>query len=1122
MKSAWSVVALVVAGLAARPAPVHSQSPSPAGKPALYVTATAHLDSQWNWTVQDTIRQFVPKTFYTNFKYFDEYPDYTFTYEGAIHYMWFKEYHPDDWPTVQKYVANGRWRLAGSWINAVDTNIPSPESLMRQALYGQRFFRQEFGKVSRDVYLPDCFGFGFALPSIAVDSGLDAFTTQKLTWGSSVPIPFPVGRWRGVDGSEVIANLNPGDYVTKITSDIAVDPKWSNDLTPVGGGAKVGFRLFGTGDTGGGPDPASIEWLEKSIHDPNGAVEVRNTSADQLARDLTPAQKAALPVYEGELTMQTHGVGCYTSQAAMKSFNRRNEQLADSAERASVAAQYLTGLPYPAGRLRQAWIRVLWHQFHDDLTGTCIPQAYQFSWNDELSAANQFAGVLTSSSAAVASLLDTRTRGIPLIVYNALSGARHDLVEALVDFPLAVPDSLQVTDETAGTVVTPHIESITGRTAHIVFPAELASVGFKVFSVTARAPSAAAARGQGEAHPTVQPHEIDSPEYRVAVDANGDISSIFDKRINQELLAAPIRLEMRDDPSPDKPAWRILYSTITAPVREYVTHPRIRVDADPWRPTIIISRDEAGSSIVERVSVPQGLGRVDVETVVDWKSPNTLLKAAFPLAASNPKATYDLGLGTIERGNNTAKAYEVPAQQWADVTDVSGRFGVAILSDSKYGWDKPADNVLRLTLLHTPQPKASPYQGSNDLGHHRFVYSIVGHSGDWREGRVPARAAELNQPLVAFQTEPHAGPLEHQFFLAGLSDGTGQVVIRALKRAEDSDEIVVRLQEMYGRPARTRLLLASPVTAAREINAAEEAVGPLAVDGAGVTLVFTPYQSRSIALRLKPVGSLPPGLSAQPLPLPFNLDGISTDKNPADGDFDGKHHTISGDLLPHQLSIDGVAFTFGSSAPGAENVLVPAGQSLSVPPGGYDRLDVIASAVGGDDVLQVDVDGHRQLIRVREWEGAIGQWDSRLIEPSALREPFVPSRPNGVPTLEEIRAGMVIAWDPRTYTVNPADIDKIRPGFVVRDEIAWIGTHRHSASGNQPYVMSYVFLYPIALPVGAKRVTLVGGSRVRILAATAVHARPDVHATWPLYAVDLAEKASVPMVAREPRPAARR
>src|SRR5438552_963930 len=409
-------VALALLSLIA--APVASQQLTQDPKPVLYVVGTSHLDSQWNWTVQDTIRQFVPNTFFENFKRFQQYPDYTFNYEGAIHYMWFKEYHPESWPTVQKYVADGRWRISGSWINAVDVNVPSPESLMRQALYGKWFIRHEFGKVSQDVYLPDCFGFGFALPSIATHSGLSAFTTQKLTWGSSYGIPFPIGRWKGVDGNSVVASLNPGDYVTKIRSDISLDPKWSNDLTSLGSGRNVGFRLFGTGDLGGAPVDESVSWLEKSLANRNGNVAVRNTAADQLAKDLTAAEKASLPEYEGELTMKTHGVGCYTSQAAMKRFNRENELLAAAAEQTAVAAELLTGLPYPRERLREAWIRVLWHQFHDDLTGTSIPQAYQFSWNDELVSANQFASVLTSSVSAVGELLDTRGAGLPLVVYN--------------------------------------------------------------------------------------------------------------------------------------------------------------------------------------------------------------------------------------------------------------------------------------------------------------------------------------------------------------------------------------------------------------------------------------------------------------------------------------------------------------------------------------------------------------------------------------------------------------------------------------------------------------------------------------------------------------------------------
>jgi alpha-mannosidase len=1067
------------------------------GKPVLYVTATAHLDSQWNWTVQDTIRQYVPNTFYTNFKYFDQYPDYTFTYEGAIHYMWFKEYHPDDWPTLQKYVANGRWRLAGSWIDAVDTNVPSPESLMRQALYGQHFFRQEFNKTSHGVYLPDCFGFGFALPSIAKASGLDAFTTQKLTWGSSVPIPFPVGRWRGVDGSEVIANLNPGDYVTKITTDIATDPKWSNDATPVGDGAKVGFRLFGTGDIGGGPDTNSLDWLEKSLHDPNPSVEIRNTSADQLSRDLTPAQKAALPVYEGELTMQTHGVGCYTSQAAMKKFNRQNEQLADSAERAGVAAQYLTGLEYPTGRLRDAWTRVLWHQFHDDLTGTCIPQAYQFSWNDELSASNQFAGVLTSSTAAVANLLDTRGPGVPLVVYNPLAEAWHGSVTATVELPSGAPTPTAVIDPATKRLTPVAVTSVAGRTAAIEFAADVPSVSYKVFTLT----SASITKPAGAATPSNT--RLANDRYTVTIDDNGDISSIADTVAGRELLAAPIRLEMRDDPSPDKPAWRILFDTVNGPVREYVTHPRIRVDSSRSNPTLEVTREAAGSTIVQRISLPEGSDRIDVDTTIDWKSPNTLLKASFPLAASNPKATYDLGLGTIQRGNNTPKAYEVPAQQWADITDVSGAFGTAILNDSKYGWDKPADNILRLTLLHTAQPRATPYQGSNDLGHHHFVYSIVGHRGDWREGRIPARAAELNRPLVAFQTTAHAGRLGSAFSLATLGDTTGQFTIRALKHAEDSDEIVVRLQELYGRPGATQVTMASAMTSAREINAAEEAVGPVTIQNGHVTLDFHPYQSRTIAVRLAPAASPVASRPSATITLPFNLDGISTDKNPADGDFDGKGHTISGDLLPAKLTVDGVPFAFGASAAGARNVLSASGQTINIPAGTFDRIYVVAAAVGGDVPATFRVGTSPATVVVREWEGAIGQWDSRLKSPSALREPFVPSRANGTPTLDEVRSGMTVLWDPQTFKIDPATIANITPGFVKRDEIAWIGTHRHSPAGNQTYVMSYLFLYELQVPTGARTVTLPSDGRVRVLAMTAAAGPAHLGPTSMLYSPDL-------------------
>jgi alpha-mannosidase len=1098
----WLAAMLMIALLSLA---FHGQERRPK-KPVLYVVGTSHLDSQWNWTVQDSIRSFVPATFFENFKLFEKYPNYTFAYEGAIHYMWFKEYFPEYWPTVKKYVREGRWRVAGNWINAVDVNVPSPESLMRQALYAKRFFRHEFGKVSQDVYLPDCFGFGYALPSIAAHSGLSAFTTQKLTWGSSYGIPFLVGRWRGVDGNEVVATLNPGAYVTRIRSDISVDPKWSNDPTSLGNDRKVIYRLFGTGDIGGAPDAESVEWLEKSLANKNGNVEVRNTSVDQLARDLTSDEIAALPQYNGELTMKTHGVGCYTSQAAMKQFNRKNELLADSAERAAVAAEWLSGLAYPSERLRSAWLRVLWHQFHDDLTGTSIPQAYPFSWNDELVSSNQLAGVLANSTSAVADLLDTQVTGVPLVVYNPLSFSRRDLVEATVVFGTRAPTAISVIDAVTKREVPMQILAQDGNQARILFLADVPSIGFKVFEVRG-----AASRQADGLLLSVTRSSLENARYAVKLDFNGDLSSVIDKETGRELLSAPVRLEMRNDPSPDKPAWRILWDTVNSEPREYVSTPEVRVvEQGPVRVAVEITRKAAGSTIVQRVMLAMDGDRVDVENLIDWKSPNTLLKASFPFTASNPRATYDLGLGTIERGNNHPDHYEVPAQQWADVTESNGTFGVAVLNDSKYGWDKPADNVLRLTLLHTPKPGAWPrpfYQAGQDLGHHRFTYSIAGHRGDWRSGKVPLRAAALNQPLVAFQSPRHRGILGRSFSLASLNDTSGQVVIRALKKAEDSSEIVMRLQEQYGRPAKTRISLAAKVISAREINAAEEPIRPLTANNGGVSVALKPYQPRTFALRLQPRMSRYRAISSTPLELSFNLDGVSTDQNRSDGDFDGKGQTLAAELLPQALQLNGVSYRFGPGRAGALNVLVPQGQTFALPKNSYNRLYVLAASVGGDVMTSFTLlnrsggQSDTVSVLVREWQGPVGQWFSQLNEPRLLRERVVPAMRGQTWTEEAIRADMVTQFDPATGALR--GIENIRPAFVKRDEIAWVGTHRHAPDANQIYVQSYIFVYAIDLRAGVNEVQLPKDERIRILAMSVAREPRGLRPAVVLYASDL-------------------
>jgi alpha-mannosidase len=1112
----WIVTAIAVAGMALSATGVRTQETrqqQPAGqKPVLYLVATAHLDTQWNWTVQDSIRQFIPATFFDNFRLFERFPHYVFTFEGAIHYMWFKEYHPEAWATLQKHVASDRWRLAGSWINAVDTHVPSPESLMRQALYAKRFFRTEFGKVSQDVYLPDCFGFGYALPAVAAASGLKAFSTQKLSWGAPFPPPFAVGRWKGVDGSVLVSELRPGDYVKDIRSDPSIDPEWMGDLVALGDGRSVGFKYFGVGDQGGAPDAQSVEWVEKAMANPDAKVVLRNTSADQLSRDLTEKDIASLPEYQGELLLKTHGVGCYTSQAAMKKFNRQNELLADAAERASVAAEAIAGLAYPRERLRTAWTRFLWHQFHDDITGTSIPQAYQFSWNDELLSMNQFAGILTDAVRNVAAALDTRTTGVPLVVYNPVSAERSEAVEATVQFPVGAPAAVRVIDHATGQEVLSQMLSASGRSARILFRADVPAVGFKVFEVVP-----AAARKTGPASSlSITASSLANARYTVKIDANGDVSSILDRQAGVELLKSPIRLQLLKDDSTRWPAWEILWESVNAAPRATFGNPQVRlVESGPVRVTLEITRKAGASTLTQRVSLAEGGTRVEFDNDVDWKSPGLLLKAAFPLAATNRMATYDLGLGTIDRGNNEPNRYEVPGQLFADLTDTSQRYGAAVLNDSKYGWDKPDDNTLRLTLVRTPLPsKNYVYQSSNDIGRHHFTYAVAGHKGTWRDGDVPMQATALNQPLLAFQTSAHGGPLGPWFSMVDTAGSSGHFAVRALKKAEDGDEVVVRVQELYGEPGRATIALGVRIVGAREITAAEESIRPLSVIDGRVSVDLGRYQSRSLAVTLQQGPRPAIARDATVLDLPFNLDGVSTDRARDDGDFDGRGRTLAAELLPERFEMHGVPFRFGPATAGASNVVVPKGQTLTLPAGSYNRLYVLAAAVGADTpatfgFARKGAPAPSTTVNVQEWEGAVGQWSSRVVDDRLLRTEYIaPEGDNQSWTADAINDLIVTRFDRATRTVS--GIDRIRPGFMKRAEVAWVGTHRHVAEGNQAYVLSYVFAYALEVPKGAISVRLPSNDRVRILAMTlAQESAAQLRPAGTIYATDLPEPGAV-------------
>jgi len=809
---------------------------------------------------------------------------------------------------------------------------------------------------------------------------------------------------------------------------------------------------------------------------------VLSTPADQLYRDLTPEQIAHLPRYKGELLMTRHGTGCYTSMAAMKRWNRQNEQLIDAAERASVAADWLGGAAYPREALTDIWVRFLWHHFHDDLTGTSIPQAYTFSWNDELICLNQSAGILSNAVGAIARAMDTRVEGVPLVVYNPLAFERYDLVEATVRFAEGVPAAVRVFDPEGNEVPCGFypLENDTGR---VVLRARVPSVGWTVFDV--RPVEVAEASGMATRAWTMPPAAtvtqwgLETVRYRVQLNENGDVASIFDKLSQREALSSPIRLALFHNRPTYWSEWEVRYEDIAAEPYAYVGGPAVIrvVEENPARVVIEVERHAEGSTFVQRISLA-GLDareRLEFDTRVDWHTPGTLLKVVFPLSVSNPLATYDLGFGVIERPTNTEPLYEVPAQQWADLTDADGSFGVSILNDCKYGWDKPDDHTLRLTLIHTPNDV------EKDMGWHRFTYALVSHARDWRQGRTIEQAALLNQPLRVFQTMMHDGPLGRSFSWLKVSPGApGQMVVRAVKKAEASDEVIVRLQESFGQPVDEAVLeLASPIVSAREVTGAEKpvtspagsdsaATGRITPDAGKLRLSFAPFQARTLALSLAPpseparVG--PITSAAKSVPLPFDVDGVTADGQ-TDGDFDGAGHSYPAELWPAKLIVRDIPYELGPTTPGAPNALACRGQELELPSGDFNNAYLLAAAVTGPQTGALGIGDSTVALTVHDFTGFIGQSDSLVV-------------------------------DGKQVTA-----DRMTPGFINRDPVAWVGTHRHDAAGaNELYRFCYLFQYTLPLPTGATKLRLPDNDRIRVMALTvARNPNDDTYPAQPLY-----------------------
>jgi alpha-mannosidase len=859
------------------------------------------------------------------------------------------------------------------------------------------------------------------------------------------------------------------------------------------------YTYFGTGDIGGAPREFSVKFLDAVVGKKtavvppappvippadlqgtpvqvgDGPVRVLSATAEQMFLDIKPEQVARLPRYSGDLLLSDHSAGSTSSETYQKRWNRKNELLADAAERASVAADWMGGRTYPRERLNRAWTLVMGGQFHDILPGTATPRAFEFSWNDDVIAANQFASLLTSATESIASGLDTRARGRAVVVYNPLNVEREDVVEAEIKFDGVAPKAVRVTDPKGVEVPAQMVEEKDGA-ARILFLARVPPVGFAVYDVRAgESPSAVK-----DSALKVSESSLENARYRVGVDKNGDVSSVFDKSLNRELLSAPARLAFQTERPKDWPAWNMDWSDQRKPPRGYVSGAaKIRVvERGPARVAVEVERESEGSKFVQTVRLAAGGAgaRVEFANVIDWRTEAAALKATFPLTAANAEATYNWDVGTIKRGNNDERKYEVPSHQWFDLTDRGGTYGVTVLSDCKYGSDKPDDKTLRLTLLFTPGLGAGngwEYhdQTTQDWGRHEFTYGLAGHAGDWRGGRTDWLAQALNQPLIAFESPSHPGALGKSFSLMSVSDS--RVRVLALKKAEETDEVIVRLVELDGREEKNvRVHFAAPVVAAREVNGQEQPVGAARVSGGELVTDFGPYQLRTFALKLAPSRVRLRGPRAVPVEMPYDLDAAGPHGEKSSSSFDGAGRNIPSEMLPRDVFFGGVRFQLARGT--GANALVARGQTINLPEGNFKRLYILAASVGGDRRATFRVGDEPFELDVQDWGGFIGQWDTRQWRAGERKVPPGASA--------EVAARV---REPQFRRDPYAEMVGIKPGFIKPAPLAWFASHRHDATGaSEAYAYSYLFAYALDVPAGAKTLTLPTDEKIRVMAVT--------------------------------------
>jgi alpha-mannosidase len=780
------------------------------GDPSLEITAIghAHMDLAWLWPIRETIRKGA-RTFSTALELMDRYPDYVTGASQAQYFLWMKERYPALYAKIKEKVAEGRIEPQGAmWVEA-DTNVSGGEALVRQVLEGKRFFREEFGVEIDYLWLPDVFGYSAALPQILKRSGVDYFSTQKLSWSLINTFPHQSFHWQGLDGTTVLTHMLPEETYNSPGAPRSVRRIETNYKDK--GVSHHSLMVFGIGDGGGGPGAEHLERLARIKNLAGLSPVTQGRAADFFPVWAEEADR--FPTWVGELYLERHE-GTLTTEAQNKWYNRKMELGLRNLEWSAVAAGVLTGAAYPAEPLTTMWREVLLYQFHDILPGSSIKRVYDESLARYAAMYKDTLARTATYEAQIAAQADTEGMAAPYVVHNPLSWSRTEWVRAGEQWVRA----------------------------------EVPPMGYAAVDAAADQPELPAL--------TATESTLENDLLRVTFNARGEIASLVDKRADRELIPegdAANRLVVFVDPGD---AWDFpMDYAAQAPRRLGRVAAEARIDG----PKAILKQTyELGPSVItQEVVLTAGSARLDFVTHLHWREIRSMLRAQFPVDVHAEAATYEIQFGHIQRPTHRNTTWdlardEVAAHKWVDLSQRD--HGVALLNDAKYG-HKIKGNVLDLNLLRSVPypgenrmvnrdfPPGEPHLGYTDQADHTFTYALYPHAGDAVAGGVIQAAYDLNLPLHVTPTDAHAGEAASRSLLAL---DTPNVIIEAVKRAEDDGDVVLRLYEATGADAEAALTFGFPVEAAAEVNLMEEAPQPLTVTDNAVALSFGPFEIKTV------------------------------------------------------------------------------------------------------------------------------------------------------------------------------------------------------------------------------------------------------------------------------------